>query len=170
MYTNPLTQEFLNLRQAMDQLFEEAFSGSPFRTIWSRAGLTNGVTTWALPLDVYATDNEVVILAAAPGMRPEDLDISFHQGTLVLSGKIADVAESEDAKGATWYLHELPRGTFRRVVTLPFEVNPDQAQATFEHGIVRIVLPKAEQAKPKKIAIRIGEEAKAVTAGSTTQA
>ncbi|MER3486751.1 MAG: Hsp20/alpha crystallin family protein, partial [Chloroflexota bacterium] len=64
----------------------------------------------------------MVILAAAPGMRQEDLDISFHQGTLVLSGKIADVAESEDAKGATWYLHELPRGTFRRVVTLPFEV------------------------------------------------
>jgi len=167
VFTSPLTQEFMNLRQAVDRLFDEAFVGSPFRALWSRAEASNGATTWALPVDVYATNDEVVVLAAAPGMRPEDLEISFHQGTLVISGKIADVAASEDAKGATWYLHELPRGTFRRVVTLPFEIDSDRAQATFEHGIVRIVLPRAEQSKPKRIAIQMGGSVKAVTAGES---
>ena len=165
MLTSPLTQEFMNLRQAVDQLLDEAFVGSPFRTVWSRTG--NGRATWPLPLDVYATNDEVVILAAVPGMRPEDLEISFHQGTVILSGKIANVAESEEAKNATWYVHELWRGNFRRTVALPFEVNADQAEATFEHGIVRITLPKAEQAKPKRIAIRGAESARAVTAGTT---
>lgn len=165
MFTSPLTQEFMNLRQAVDRLFDEAFTGSPFRTLWSRSEAGNGTTTWALPIDVYATNDEVVVLAAAPGMRPEDLEISFHRGTLVIGGKIADVAASEDAKGASWYLHELPRGTFQRVVTLPFEIDPDRAQATFEHGIVRIALPRAEQSKPKRIAIQAGGAVKAVTAG-----
>src|SRR3712207_8176010 len=56
------------------------------------------------------------------GMRPEDLEITIHQGTVVLGGTVGNVAEAEEAKGATWYLHELPHGQFRRAITLPFEV------------------------------------------------
>ena len=157
----PFGTEFGTLRQAMDRLLDEAVVGSPFRTTWSRAG--NGIQS--MPLDVYATENEVVILAAVPGMRPEELEVTAFQNTITLSGKVADVAESEEAKGATWYLRELWSGQFRRSLTLPFAVDPDKAQATFEHGVVRIVLPKAEQAKPKKIAIT-GGNAQAIGAGS----
>jgi HSP20 family protein len=168
MFTNPVS-EFVGLRQAMDQFFNDSRYGTPYRTLWSRTGnrAINSATAWPLPLDVYATGDEVVIVAAAPGLHPENLDISYNKGTVFLSGKIANVAESEQAKNATWYVHELWNGTFRRAVTLPFEVDVDNAQATWEHGIVRITLPKAETAKPKKIAVQIGGRTEAIAAGST---
>jgi HSP20 family protein len=156
----PFGTEFGTLRQAMDRLLDEAFVGSPFRTVWSRTGSP----IQAMPLDVYATENEVVVLAAVPGMRPEDLEITVHQNTVTLSGTVADVAESEEAKDATWYLQELWSGHYRRSLTLPVEVDADQAQASFEHGILRIRLPKAEQAKPRKIAIT-GGSAQTIGAG-----
>ena len=151
----------------MDQLLNESFVGSPFRTLWSRgAGTGTGQTPWPLPLDVYATDQQVVVVAAVPGMRPEDLQVTYNQGTLTLSGTIHNVAEGEEAKGATWYAHELWSGQFRRSLSLPFEVDADRADAMFEYGIVRIVLPKAEQAKPKTIAIKAGTSAQAIGSGS----
>ena len=159
-------EPLVSLRQAMDQLFEESFVGAPYRTLWSR-GVANG---WSgMPLDVYATNDQVVILAAVPGLRPDDLQITFQQGTLLLSGQIGNVTETEEAKNATWYLHELSHGQFRRSVTLPFPVEADQAQATFEHGVVRIVLPKAETARPKTIPIRAGGTTEAIGVGGTTK-
>jgi HSP20 family protein len=136
--TSPVN-EFVSLRQAVDQIFHDSSVG-PYRTLWSRTpnGTGNGATVWPLPLDAYATSDEFVIVAAVPGMRPDDLDISFHQGTVVLSGKVANVAESEQGKTSSWYLHELWHGAFRRAVTLPFEVDADKAEATWENGIVRI--------------------------------
>ncbi|HEY8446048.1 MAG TPA: Hsp20/alpha crystallin family protein [Thermomicrobiales bacterium] len=151
----PVTTEFETIRQAMDRLINDAFTGTPFRTLWSR--------TWTtMPLDVYATDNEAVILTAVPGLTPENLDISVYKNTIVVSGKVGDYAEG--VKNATWYLRELPHGEFRRSVTLPFPVDAEKAEAHYEHGVVRIVLPKAEAAKPRKIQIQAGEQPKAVEA------
>jgi HSP20 family protein len=164
MVNTPVSNEFVGLRQAMDQLLNESFVGSPFRTLWSR-GTGSGQTAWPLPLDVYATEQEVVVVAAVPGMRPEDLQVTYNQGTLTLAGTIQNVAEGEDAKGATWYAHELWSGQFRRSLSLPFEVDADKAEASFEHGIVRIVLPKAETAKPKTIAIKAGAATQAIGTG-----
>lgn len=161
-------QEFVSLREAMNQLMEDSFTN--FRPIWQAS--RNGGTAQPLPLDVYATADEVVVIAAAPGMRPEDLEITIHQGTLVLTGKVGNVAEAEEAKGATWYLHELPHGHFRRTITLPFEVDQAQADATVADGIVKLRLPKAEQAKPKRIEIRLTQPTEtpaAVTAGTTAE-
>jgi len=171
MVNSPYFAEpFLGLRQAMDHMLNESFVGSPFRTLWSRgASGTGGATAWPLPLDVYATEQEVVVVAAVPGMRPEDLQVTYNQGTLTLAGTIQNVAEGEEAKGATWYAHELWSGQFRRALSLPFEVDADHADATFEYGIVRIVLPKAEAAKPKTIAIKAGGAAQAIGTGAGSQ-
>ena len=167
MVTTPYYAEpFLGLRQAMDQLLNESVVGTPFRSLWSRGGTGTGQTAFPLPLDVYATEHEVVVVAAVPGMRPEDLQVTYNQGTLTLAGTIQNVAEGEEAKGATWYAHELWSGQFRRSLSLPFEVDADQADASFEHGIVRIVLPKAETAKPKTIAIKAGGSTQAIGTGS----
>src|ERR671917_2127664 len=157
MVNTPVSNEFVGLRQAMDQLLNESVVSTPFRSLWSRGGTgASGPTAFPLPLDVYATEHEVVVVAAVPGMRPEDLQVTYNQGTLTLAGTIQNVAEGEEAKGATWYAHELWSGQFRRSLSLPFEVDANQADATFAHGIVRIVLPKAETAKPKTIAIKAG--------------
>ncbi len=168
MVTTPLSNEFVGLRQAMDQLLNESLVGSPFRTLWSR-GTGNAGAIFPLPLDVYATEQEVVVVAAIPGMRPEDLQVTYNRGTLTLAGTIRNVAEGEEAKGATWYAHELWSGQFRRSLSLPFEVDADHADATFEHGIVRIALPKAETAKPKTIAIKAGTSAQAIGGGAGSQ-
>ena len=150
---------------ALDQLLEESFLGAPFRSAWSR-GAGPGPSVQPMPLDVYATPDHAVILAAVPGMRPDSLDVTVHQNTVTISGTVQDVTQSPDAKQATWYLHELWSGTYQRSVTLPFELDASKAHASFESGIVRVVLPKAEQAKPKKIQITPGETSQAIGSGS----
>jgi HSP20 family protein len=147
-------EPLVGLNQVMDRLFNDSLIGTPFRTLWSQSGSgSDNRVAQPLPLDVYATENEAVIVAAVPGMSPEDLDLTIHQDTVTLSGTIRNVAESEETKNATWYIHELWSGQFRRSFTLPFPVDADGAQASFEQGILRVTLPKAENAKPRKIAI-----------------
>jgi HSP20 family protein len=107
-----------------------------------------------LPLDVYATRDEVIVIAAVPGIAAADLEISVNQNTITLSGKIPNVASSSEGKEAIWYLHELAHGEFRRSVTLPIEIDSANAEATCEHGILRLRLPKAETARPRQIKVR----------------
>jgi HSP20 family protein len=166
--TFPFSQDFVVLRDAMNQLLEESF-------VPARAGRggQNGSSAMVrpLPLDVFATGDEAVIIAAVPGMSPQHLEVTYNQNVVTLSGKVPTAADSEQGKGATWYLHELWHGEFRRSVTLPFEVDASKAEATFDNGIVRITLPKAERAKPQKIAIRTaGTQQEAIEAGSTSKA
>jgi HSP20 family protein len=87
---------------------------------------------------------------------------------LTLSGSILSAVDSEQGKNATWYANELWSGQFQRTVTLPFEVDAEKAEATFEHGIVHITLPKAEWAKPQKIAIKAGSGQQAIGAGASS--
>jgi HSP20 family protein len=161
----PVAEEFVSLRDAMDRLLADSFVGGPFRSFWAPAA--NGTTRVPLPLDVYATGEDVILIAAVPGLRANDIEITINQGTVTLSGKTPNVAQSEEAKNATWYLHELPHGSFTRSVTLPIEVDAARADATFEQGILRLRLPKAEQAKPKQIKVRVaGAENEAIEAGA----
>jgi HSP20 family protein len=103
-------------------------------------------------------------------MSPQELEVTIDQNVVTLSGTVPTAAESEQGKGATWYLHELWHGQFRRSVTLPFEVDAGKADASFENGIVRIMLPKAERAKPHKIAIKTGNgQQEAIEAGSKSK-
>ena len=163
----PFGQDFVVLRDAMNQLLEESFV--PSRGSRSSGG-KNGTMVRPLPLDVYATQEEAVIIAAVPGMSPQELEVTIDQNVVTLSGTVPTAAESEQGKGATWYLHELWHGQFRRSVTLPLEVDAGKADASFENGIVRIVLPKAERAKPHKIAIKTGnDQQEAIEAGSQSK-
>jgi HSP20 family protein len=153
---SPLGSEFVLLRDAMNQLLSESFvpSAGP-RSGWGNGTGTRG-TARPAPVDVYTTPNEAVVIAALPGMQPGELEITYNQNTLTISGTLPSMVEREQGEHATWYAHELWSGPVQRAITLPFEVDPDKAEATFEHGIARIVLPKAERAKPQKIAIRHG--------------
>jgi HSP20 family protein len=146
----PVTGELVSLRDAMDKLMSDAFGG----TLRPGFASGNGHTRMPLPLDIYSTNEEVVIIAAVPGIEPSAIDVTVDKETVILSGSTPDVAQSSDANEATWHLHELPRGTFSRSVTLPVQIDATKAEATFEHGILRLRLPKAEAAKPRKIAIQ----------------
>ena len=162
----PIGSDFVLLRDAMNQLLSDSFVPSG----GARSGWSNGSRTTArpMPLDVYATPDEAIVIAALPGMNPQDLDITYTQNTLTLSGSVPSAVDSEQGKNATWYAHELWSGQFQRTVTLPFEVDASKAEATFERGMVRITLPKAEWTKPQKIAIKAGSaQQEAIGGGSS---
>jgi HSP20 family protein len=159
-----LSDEFVSLRDVMDRFFNEG-ANTPGRGLWS-SPWGNGAARMALPLDVYGTKDEVVIIAVVPGIQADELEISINQNTVTLSGKMPNVASSIEGKEATWYLHELPHGAFQRSITLPIEVDAAKAEATSENGILRLRLPKAETAKPHQIKVRGGSQA--IDAGSST--
>jgi HSP20 family protein len=148
--------DLVTLRQAMDRLFDEDFR--PLR--WA-SGAFDGP---ALPLDVTTNADELVIEAALPGIKPEDVDITIENGTLTITGKTADERKAEEG---SYLVQEIRRGTFSRSVTLPNGLEPDKADATFEHGILRLRVPKAEQVKPRQIRISPVSDANAQRTSDT---
>lgn len=134
--------EMMTLRQAMDRLFDDDYR--PFRF------LAGGYDGPALPLDVTTDAEALTIEAALPGVKPEDVDITVENGTVTITGRTAKERKAEEG---SYLLQEIRRGEFSRSVTLPNGLEPDQAEATFEHGVLRLRIPKAEQVKPRQIKI-----------------
>lgn len=134
-------REMMSLREAMDRLFDDAFT----RPI-SLAG------NWSVPaVDMYQTDNEVVVKAALPGIKPDEVNISVTGEVLTIKG---EVKQESETKEKTYHLREQRWGSFERSLILPTEVVADKAKAEFENGVLTITLPKAEEVKPKTIAIK----------------
>lgn len=119
-----------------------------------------------LPIDVFATGDDVIVLASVPGMNPDEIAISVEKNVVTLSGKIANASESADVQGSTWFLHELPHGDFKRSLQLPFEVDADRAEATFENGLLRLTLPKKESAKPRQIHVKVSSGSSSTSTSS----
>jgi len=134
----------MTLRDAMDRLFEESFV-RPFGGTLFRQDAS------ILPIDMYETENEVVVKASVPGIKPEELDIQVRGDTLTIRGETK--SEEEKLQG-TWHYKERRYGTFCRSMSLPSGVNADAAQATFENGVLTLTLPKIEEAKPKIIRVK----------------
>jgi len=134
--------ELSNLRRTMDNWFDEV---RPFR-------FTDGGDGGAayFPVDLYETNDEVVVKASLPGVKPEDIDISVTGQLLTLKGETKDEREE---KAQNYYRRERRAGTFVRQLTLPTEVDPNKADAEFEHGVLQLKLPKAESMKPKTIKV-----------------
>lgn len=135
-------RDMLSMRTAMDRFFDDDFR--PFSL------LSSGYNGPSLPLDVTADADQVTIEAALPGIKPEDVDITVENGTVTISGKTADERSAEEG---SYVLQEIRRGSFSRTVALPNGLEPDKARATFENGILRLEIPKAEQLKPRQIKI-----------------
>ncbi|HYL39958.1 MAG TPA: Hsp20/alpha crystallin family protein [Candidatus Binatus sp.] len=133
--------ELMSLRQAMDRMFDDEFR--PFS--WGSA-----FEGPSLPLDVTTDADALTIEASLPGIRPEDVEITVENGTLTISGKTAEERKAEEG---SYLIQEIRRGTFSRSVTLPNGLEPDKAEATFENGVLRLRIPKAEQVKPRQIRI-----------------
>ena len=104
-------------------------------------------------MNVWTNDEGSVITAELPGMAPEDIDLSVEDDTLTLRGT-RNVDELDE--GATYHRRERGTGAFARTVQLPFRVEGENVEATFEKGILNISLPRAEEDKPKKIAVKVG--------------
>lgn len=154
-------REFMTLRDAMDRLFEDSFV-TPGR--WFNL-TSNSNGTGYLPLDIYETPDELVLRAFVPGVTPENLDVNYQQGVLTLRAKTIAPEVDENVR---WYVRELSAGEIIRQVSLPRHVDVDHAQASFEHGVLTLHLPKTADAKPKQIQIGSGSQQQ-IGAGAGSQ-
>jgi len=133
-------REMMTLREAMDRLFDDAFT----RPFSMREG-------WSAPaIDMYQTDDEIVVKASLPGIKADEVQINITGDVLTLKG---EVKHEEESKDKAWHIREQRWGSFQRSVPLPTNVVADQAKAEFENGILTITLPKAEEVKPRTITI-----------------
>jgi len=134
--------ELMSLRSAMDRLFEDSFVRRPFGQGFE--------PVTALPLDVSRTADELVVEAALPGIRPDDVDITVDDGMLSIRGEFREDQREGEAESL---VSEIRRGTVARSITLPTGLEPDKATASFEHGVLTLRIPKAESVKPRQIRI-----------------
>jgi HSP20 family protein len=136
--------EMMSLREAMDRLLQESFVRTPRR-------LMEPILGHELAVDVYETDQEVVVRTAVPGARPEDLDITVMGDTLTIK---CQTEKDPEVKNEQYIRREMHCGAFSRSVTLPSGLKPDKAEATFEAGVLTMTIPKAEEIQPKIIPVK----------------
>jgi len=123
-----------NLQDEIDRLFE-----SPLRS-------------WTPALDVHEDADNFIIRAELPGLKREDIEVSLQDGALVISGE----RKTEKAdEGVEIHRQERYYGKFQRALTLPTPVAADKIKAQYKDGVLTVTLPKAEEAKPKKIDVNV---------------
>lgn len=135
--------ELRDLQREMDRLFDSFFG---------RARTEIAETGWSPLVDLYETKDNLVVKAELPGVKPEEVEVSIVGDTLTLKG---ERKEEKEAREEGYYHRELTYGAFHRSLTLPQTVDPGKVKATFKNGILEIVLPKKEEAKPKAIKVEV---------------
>jgi HSP20 family protein len=136
-------QEMLNLRRTVDRLFDNANPDHDWQP-----------STWGLALDVVENKDDFIVKASVPGINPDDLDISYADDTLTIKGEIKS---DNDVKENQYHLRERRYGSFARSITLPTKIKGDAIEASYQNGVINLRLPKAEEVKPKRIAIKVGD-------------
>jgi HSP20 family protein len=135
-------REMRRMHDMLDQMMDRSLLDYPDST---------GERFGFLPLDVYQTDENVIVKASAPGLKPDDLDISITGETLTIQG---ETSEEKEEKGTQYYLKERRASRFSRSITLPTMVKAEEASAEFENGVLTLTLPKVEEVKPKTITVK----------------
>lgn len=133
--------------RALDKLFESVFGETPVLRLRQWGGSSG--FDWTPSVDIRETDNELVVYAALPGLNKEDITLEMKDNVLAIGGKMKTFGSEEDS----WIRRELPRGEFYRAFHLPADVQIGKVTAAMRNGVLEIRLPKAEEARPRKIAI-----------------
>ena len=135
--------EMVSLRDAVNRLFEDSFIRPGAWPLPFDGG-------FSVPADVIETKDNIVVKLSAPGVKPEDIEIAVVGDTLTIKGETKSEEQFEEGS----YIRKERRfGSFQRTFSLPTSVASDKAKAEFEHGVLTLTLPKAEEAKPKSIKV-----------------
>ncbi len=105
---------------------------------------------WSPSVDIAEDDKEYCIRAELPGLKKEDVNVSFENGQLTISG---ERKQEQEQKGRRFHRVECSYGRFNRSFTLPVDTKPDQIKAEFKDGVLSVRVPKAESVKPKQITV-----------------
>jgi HSP20 family protein len=136
----------VSVRDAMDRMFEEGLMRSPLPFgPWSEG---------ALPIDMYETDESVVVKTSIPGVKAEEIDVSVTGETLTIK---AETKEEEEVQRESYLRRERRYGSYCRSVTLPAGLEADKAEADYTDGILTLTFPKAEEVRPKSIKVKTAE-------------
>jgi len=142
-FDNDLLNEF----QRLDHGFDHLFGRWPWPT-----NIRSGVPRAFPPVNVGATPERVDVYAFVAGLDPQSLDISIQQNVLTIAGKRDSGADQE--RTSARHLKERFSGDFRRVLTLPDDIDPDRVTASYSNGVVNIIIQRREVAKRQKIEIK----------------
>lgn len=137
-------RDMVALRDAVDRMWEERFLRPPMPPIgpWAEAPLA---------VDMYETDDSIVVKTGIPGVKADDIDVSVTGDTLTIK---AETTEEEEISRENYLRHERRVGSYCRSVTLPGGLETEQAEADYTDGILTLTFPKAEEVKPKTIEVK----------------
>lgn len=143
-------EPFSELRQLQDTV------DRMWRRIGTTTGASNGgpeIEEWAVPLDVVQKGDYIVIRASVPGVAPDDVQVSIEDNVLTIKGQTAGEHQDEDD---TYLMRERRTGSFHRALRLPDSVDPAKAEPRYEHGVLTITVPKAEEKKARQLQVQVG--------------
>ena len=141
------------LQDQINRLFNETFD---------RTSEEGNLTTWAPAVDIHETEQELVVKADLPGVKPEDLDVRVENNLLTIRGE----RKFEKKVNEQNYLRvERSYGSFSRSFSLANTVNTEAIKADYKDGVLTLSIPKREEAKPKQIKVQVGTPAAAAAAG-----
>lgn len=140
-----------NDARRMDRLFNDVFASFPFSDALTREAETTAA--WIPAVDVFETKDGLRVIAELPGVDPDHVKVSVEQGILTLRGEKRQQAEEQTE---SVHRYERSYGVFQRSFQLPNSVDAERIDAKLEHGVLTISLPKAEKAKAKEIAVKVG--------------
>jgi HSP20 family protein len=138
---NPFNEVNL-LQNQMNRLFDSSLQAWP--------GESNGTTSWVPTADIYESDEDLVVNLDLPGIDPKMVDVRVENNVLTIRGE-RQFAQKQNTEN--YHRVERSYGAFGRSFTLSTSVNPEKIRATYQSGVLSIVMPKAEAAKPRKIQI-----------------
>ena len=136
--------ELTSLRKEMENLWNRFLGESPFLRTFKE--------DWLPPVDISETEDKVVIKAEMPGLEAKDVDVSISADVLTIKG---EKKKEEEEKDEHCHCVETYSGSFQRSFRLPQNVKTDKVEATFAKGVLKITLPKTEEAKKKEINIKV---------------
>ncbi len=139
---NPM-RDMIGLRNEMNRLFEQAFEDMPLDR-WQPS------TNWGVDVDISESDDAFLVSASVPGVNPDDIDITITDNVLTIKGEFKKDETIEDDK---YHVRERRYGSFGRSLTLPVAVEADAVEASYENGVLKLEIPKAEEVKPRRIPI-----------------
>jgi HSP20 family protein len=138
-------RDMVSMRRMMDRLIDQSLTGEGEST----------QADWTLPLDVVEQEGEYIVKASLPGVKLDDIDVTFDKGLLTIKSEIKEESEKEQGQ---YHLRERRWGSFSRSISLPSTVEADKINAEYMDGILTLHLPKSEEVKPKRIAIGAGRK------------